>query len=163
MVNSGTGHDRCPSQVPGPSGAREPPCGGDLENKKTGFWFQEGARKFFNIRLTAGCGRPLGAGNRLPPAVALCYVFRAARHAAASYLTGLLMPTQPGKESVSAPTAAADLTREERKSSEDRKRSLSCAPRFPAASGKARPQSRRCQQSRSCCCAISGRGPGQSW
>ena len=43
---------------PGPSGAREPPCGGDLENKKTGFWFQEGARKFFNIRLTAGCGRP---------------------------------------------------------------------------------------------------------
>ena len=47
MVNSGTGHDRCPSQVPGPSGAREPPCGGDLEIKKTEFWFQEGIQIFF--------------------------------------------------------------------------------------------------------------------
>jgi hypothetical protein len=50
MVKS-TGHDRCPSQdsrahkAPGSQ-----PCGGDLENKKNRFWFQEGREKFFEIR-----------------------------------------------------------------------------------------------------------------
>ena len=45
MVNSGTGHDRCPFRFPGPSGAREPSRDGDLENKKAEFWFQEGWTK----------------------------------------------------------------------------------------------------------------------
>ena len=46
MVNSGTGHDRCPSVFPGPSGAREPPCGGDLEITKTVFGFKRGVKIF---------------------------------------------------------------------------------------------------------------------
>src|SRR6478609_1391348 len=31
---------------PGPSGAREPPCGGDLENKKPDFGFKRGPNFF---------------------------------------------------------------------------------------------------------------------
>jgi hypothetical protein len=47
MVNRGTGHDRCPFSFPGPSGAREPSRDGDVKNKKTGFWLQEGRQKKF--------------------------------------------------------------------------------------------------------------------
>jgi len=47
MVTGGTGHDRCPSlDFPSPSGAREPPCGGDLEITKTVFGFKGGGKKF---------------------------------------------------------------------------------------------------------------------
>jgi hypothetical protein len=51
MVNSGTGHDRCPSDFPGPSGAREPPRGGDWKIKKQVFGFKGVSENFFsNLR-----------------------------------------------------------------------------------------------------------------
>jgi hypothetical protein len=61
MVNSGTGHDRCPSVLPGPSGAREPPCGGDLEITKAVFGFK-GESKIFcpDLDRPAGALRPRG-------------------------------------------------------------------------------------------------------
>ena len=62
MVNSGTGHDRCPSVFPGPSGAREPPCGGDLEITKTVFGFKRGA-KFFALLHTSVRALPPRRGD----------------------------------------------------------------------------------------------------
>ena len=64
MVNSGTGHDRCPSLFPGPSGAREPPCGGDLEITKTVFGFK-GASKIFALIWIARPGRFGARAGRL--------------------------------------------------------------------------------------------------
>ena len=60
MGTSGTGHDRCPSQFPGPSGARDATPRWRLKIKKTGFWFQGGGRKFFNtnLRWSACAQRP---------------------------------------------------------------------------------------------------------
>ena len=90
---------------PDPSGAREPHCGSDLENKKTRFWFQGGARKFFNVRPTAGCGPPRRWKS------CSSHRWRRAtfpmRRSAGAILTGLTMPTHR-KESVSAPPAATD-------------------------------------------------------
>ena len=40
MVTSGTGHDRCPSPGPGPTGARAPPFDGDRKISKTVFGFK---------------------------------------------------------------------------------------------------------------------------
>ena len=59
MVNSGTGHDRCPSQV---SRTHQAP-GSHLavatwKIKKPDFGFKRESENFFTIRLTAGCGRP---------------------------------------------------------------------------------------------------------
>src|SRR5690349_16419265 len=46
MDTSGTGHDRCPSPCPGPSGARTPPFGGDKKISKVVFGFKRGTEKF---------------------------------------------------------------------------------------------------------------------
>ena len=46
MVNSGTGHDRCPSGFPGPIGRPGATLRWRLRNYKNRFWFQEGV-KFF--------------------------------------------------------------------------------------------------------------------
>ena len=48
MVNSGTGHDRCPSGFPSPSGARAT-LRWRLRNYKNRFWFQEGVKFFFAL------------------------------------------------------------------------------------------------------------------
>ena len=64
MVNSGTGHDRCPSVFPGPSGAREPPCGGDLEITKTVFGFKRGVKIFCpDLDPSVGALRSRGQGR----------------------------------------------------------------------------------------------------
>jgi hypothetical protein len=46
MVNSGTGHDRCPSVFPGPIRRPGATAKWRLRNYKNCFWFQEGV-KFF--------------------------------------------------------------------------------------------------------------------
>ena len=50
MVNSGTGHDRCPSLA---SRAHQAPgshlCGGDLEITKTVFGFKRGVQIFWPV------------------------------------------------------------------------------------------------------------------
>ena len=82
MVNSGTGHDRCPSVFPGPSGAREPPCGGNLEITKTVFGFKR-SQKFFALIWIALPGRygraGRGALTALPFAVSYLQTRRTAR------------------------------------------------------------------------------------
>jgi hypothetical protein len=45
MVTGGTGHDRCPSQVPGPI-RRPDHCGGDWKIIKTGFGFKAADKIF---------------------------------------------------------------------------------------------------------------------
>lgn len=45
MGTSGTGHDRCPSQIPDPSGIGDAALRQQTENKKIRFWFQEGVLK----------------------------------------------------------------------------------------------------------------------
>jgi hypothetical protein len=63
MVNSGTGHDRCPSGFPGPSGAQEPPCGGDLEITKTVFGFKRESKLFcLDLDRPTGALRPRTQG-----------------------------------------------------------------------------------------------------
>jgi hypothetical protein len=59
MVNSGTGHDRCPSVFPEPIRRPGATLRWRLRNYKSRFWFQGGV-KIFSIRLTVGCGRPQG-------------------------------------------------------------------------------------------------------
>jgi hypothetical protein len=63
MVNSGTGHDRCPSVFPGPSGARQPPCGGDLEITKTVFGFKRGSKFFVLLDTSVRALRSRGQGR----------------------------------------------------------------------------------------------------
>jgi len=46
MVTSGTGHDRCPSPCPGPTGARTLPEGSDGKISKIIFGFKRGHKKF---------------------------------------------------------------------------------------------------------------------
>ena len=65
MVNSGTGHDRARLKFPGPSGAREPPCGGDLEITKTVFGFKRESKIFLSWFGSPGRGaRSRGQGRR---------------------------------------------------------------------------------------------------
>jgi len=49
---------------PSPSGAREPPCGGDLEIKKAVFGFKRESKKFCSdLDRSAGALRPRGQGR----------------------------------------------------------------------------------------------------
>jgi hypothetical protein len=56
MVNSGTGHDRCPSGFPGPIRRPAATCGGDLEITKTVFGFK-GGQNFFALIWIGWQGR----------------------------------------------------------------------------------------------------------
>ena len=53
MVNSGTGHDRCPSGFPEPIRRPRATLRWRLRNYKNRFWFQEGALNFFVPEWTA--------------------------------------------------------------------------------------------------------------
>lgn len=53
MVNSGTGHDRCPFRNSEPIRRRKPPGGGDIEITKTGFGFKRGSKLFYMCRPLA--------------------------------------------------------------------------------------------------------------
>ena len=62
LVTSGTGHDRCPSPSPGPSGTQTPPYGGDKKIRKTGFGFKGTAKIFGGSSCSSD--EQLGAGRR---------------------------------------------------------------------------------------------------
>ena len=64
MDTNGTGHDRCPSQCPGPCGARTPPFfGGEEKISKVVFGFKRVSKNFFK---TDEGGRSPGFINKLP-------------------------------------------------------------------------------------------------
>jgi hypothetical protein len=48
MVNSGTGHDRCPSVIPEPIRRPGATLRWRLRNYKNRFWFQEGVKIFLS-------------------------------------------------------------------------------------------------------------------
>jgi hypothetical protein len=82
MVNSGTGHDRCPSGFPGPIRRPSATLRWRLKNYKTRFWFQGGGNFFALIwiarpRRYGRAGR--GALTTLPFAVSYLRARRTAR------------------------------------------------------------------------------------
>jgi hypothetical protein len=60
MVNSGTGHDRCPSVIPEPIRRPGATLRWRLRNYKNRFWFQEGVKFFLDLDRLAGALRPRG-------------------------------------------------------------------------------------------------------
>jgi hypothetical protein len=46
MDTNDTGHDRCPSQLPDPTGVGNATSRRQRKNKKSPFWFQEGVQNF---------------------------------------------------------------------------------------------------------------------
>ena len=109
MVNSGTGHDRCPSVFPGPIRRPGATLRWRLRNYKSRFWFQEGVKIFCpDLDRPAGAlrqrgqrrlegaplRRELGPGARRGPAcvsalptgvLGLRALFHAARSAAMAW------------------------------------------------------------------------------
>src|SRR3954454_10293907 len=59
MDTSDTGHDRCPSRIPDPSGAGNATSRQQRENKKMPFWFQEDGKNFLEPRPPDRGGRSL--------------------------------------------------------------------------------------------------------
>src|SRR3954470_23435449 len=72
MVTSGTGHDRCPSLVPGPVRRPGATLRWRLKNKKSSFWFQGPTKNFRKevvfVQVAGPCMRRSGlvSGNDNP-------------------------------------------------------------------------------------------------
>jgi hypothetical protein len=64
MGTSGTGHDRCPSQVPEPIRRPGAISRWRHKNKKTSFWFQEAVKNFLARKAQTDSGRKKGRNPR---------------------------------------------------------------------------------------------------
>jgi len=67
MVTSGTGHDRCPSLCPGPTGARTPPEGSDEKISKTIFGFKRVEKILGGGPARPGIGLAFPCGGKKEP------------------------------------------------------------------------------------------------
>jgi hypothetical protein len=75
MVNSGTGHDRCPSVFPGPMRRPGATAKWRLRNYKNCFWFQEGAKIFcLDLDRSAWALRQRRQGALTTPPFAVSYL-----------------------------------------------------------------------------------------
>jgi hypothetical protein len=83
MVNSGTGHDRCPSGFPEPTWRPGATLWWRLRNYKNRFWFQEGV-KFFCPDLDRSAGRYGRAGSGTLRALPLAVSYLRARRTSRS-------------------------------------------------------------------------------
>ena len=84
MVNSGTGHDRCPSVISEPIRRPGATLRWRLRNYKNRFWFQEGVKFFLDLDRLAGALRQRGHGHLEVAPFAVSYCGPSARRGASS-------------------------------------------------------------------------------